>query len=109
MPTVLALKEIPFAPTAFDGVSLIDVLQQRESSELPGYAETYYPEEIPQNEGNGEGNGNVTSCKKAFWLHNHHKLIVHLNSNQYEYYDLTADPYELNNLALFAKGVDLPK
>ncbi len=27
MPTVLALKEIPFAPTAFDGVSLIDVLQ----------------------------------------------------------------------------------
>lgn len=93
-PTILDLMNID-AKINFDGVSLLPILKQGISLNLPAYAETFYPKE--QIEASG-GKYIETKNKKMFRINNKYKIITHLESDELEYYNLEKDPSELKNL-----------
>jgi len=93
-PTILDLMNIDYDTTKFDGTSLLK-LTKNENLELLGYSETFYPEEQNQTL---EKEFSFAKNKKAFTIDNRKKIIVHLDSDTIEYYDLQKDPKELNNL-----------
>jgi arylsulfatase A-like enzyme len=93
-PTILDLMNID-AKINFDGVSLLPILKQGISLNLPAYAETFYPKE--QIEASG-GKYIETENKKMFRINNKYKIITHLESDVLEYYNLEKDSNELKNL-----------
>ena len=93
-PTILDLLEIESKDFCFDGVSLSPIIAG-EKFNLPDYSETYYPEE--QIEATG-GKFKEAKNKTAIRINNRYKYIVHLASEEKEFYDLIPDPDEKNNI-----------
>jgi len=94
-PTILDLCDLPREVYNFDGVSLGPVIRNGwPVPELIGYSETFYPEEQLE-ASHGEIGGGV---RKAFRIANRYKIILDLSSEVVEFYDLTHDPNETNNL-----------
>jgi arylsulfatase A-like enzyme len=93
MPTTLALLGLPYNKDEFDGISLLPVIDGATPS-LPGYSETFYPEEQTQ-----ATNGKFSNVrnKKAVRISGK-KVIYHLDSDELEVYNLADDPNEVNNL-----------
>jgi len=79
-----------------DGTSLADVLQREgQVGDRIGYSETFYPREQVKAT---KGMFDWTRDKKAFRVANRYKLIIHLDSDEVEAYDLASDPLETKNL-----------
>jgi arylsulfatase A-like enzyme len=94
-PTVMEMLGIE-AQHKVDGISLANVLKgEGQVGERVGYSETFYPGEQTKATG---GMFNWTHDKKAIRIDNRYKIIVHLDSDNVEAYDLTADPLETKNL-----------
>ena len=76
-----------------DGVSLIPAIKQNKELNIIGYSETFYPEEqaVKNNEFAFAKN------KKAVRIANKHKIIMHLDSNKIEVFDLEKDPNEVED------------
>ncbi|WP_395021495.1 sulfatase [Robinsoniella sp. RHS] len=95
-PTIVDLLDINMGDHHFDGISLRDVAFGRQSPNLLGYSETFYPEEMKQM---GKADFRENS-KKSFIVKNRYKIIVDLDSDKIEYFDLEEDPNEEHNLLL---------
>lgn len=93
-PTVLELLNIKYSKNTLDGTSLLPIIEDNVSLNLLGYSETFYPEEQTQSTGKFSYAGN----KISFRVDNKHKIIFHLNSSDFEVYDLEKDSNELNNI-----------
>lgn len=94
-PTVFELFDIKTNSMNFDGISLAPLVIKDKQMNLPAYCETFYP--LEQN----ETNNNKFSCaknKKAVVIENKHKIIVEMDSDKLEIYDLDSDPDEKRNL-----------
>jgi|GEM_PF-3319305 len=94
-PTILELLGIKYGAKQFDGTSLIPFLKNKKNTNLVAYSETYYPEE--QTAATKGKFANVKN-KKSLRIDNKYKIIVQLNSNKVELYDLEKDPNELVDL-----------
>lgn len=92
-PTVLSLLHIKSAHK-IDGVSLLPVIKNGSNLNLPGYSETFYPEEQTL----ATGKFKFAKNKIAIRFANKYKYIFHLNSDQIELYDLKKDKNENKNL-----------
>lgn len=93
-PTILELLKVKHKPSAFDGVSLLPLVEGK-SLNLVGYSETMYPKE--QTEAT-KGQFANASNKKSFRIANRYKIIEEIDGDDIEIYDLLNDPNELNNL-----------
>lgn len=93
LPTILNLLKINSASYNLDGISLSPLLKGKKIS-LPGYSETFYPEEQTAAT-NGKFSG--AKNKKSLRINNEFKTILSLGDDAIEYYDLKNDPDELNN------------
>jgi arylsulfatase len=93
LPTIAELFDIPITQP-IDGVSLLPILTENKNLMLPGYSETFYPEE----QAKATGKFKHVKNKIALRTSNASKFIFHLNSNHVEMYDLKNDPHEKNNL-----------
>ncbi len=87
-PTIMSLFDFQ-EKLDFDWVSLVDMVNNKERENLVWYSETFYPEEQKEFQ-------NVSN-KKSIRIDNKEKVIVHLNSDPIEIYDLVNDPNESNN------------
>lgn len=95
-PTVIDLLKIKNSlPRKLDGVSLVSLIKKGELISLPAYSETLYPSE--QNEVSGNKFPNAKD-KKAVIFENKYKVIMHVDSDAIEIYDLEHDPNEKTNL-----------
>jgi arylsulfatase A-like enzyme len=94
MPTTLELLGIQKKDISFDGTSILPAIDGMRSS-FPAYSETFYPEEQTAATG---GRFAESRNKRSIIFDNKYKIIMNLGSNAMEYYDLKADPNELNNL-----------
>jgi len=94
-PTILTLLGEKYDSSQFDGTSLVGIANELETKQLLAYSETFYPEEQ-----NAATNGKYPDAKNktSYRINNREKLI--LTDDDKEYYDLNADPNELNNLWL---------
>lgn len=92
-PTICELLD--FTLPTNDGFSLVGTINGKSPVvDLPAYSETMYPEE--QNLAtNNKYPG--TKNKTSFRINNSHKIIIE-EGDMHEYYDLKADPNELNNI-----------
>lgn len=97
-PTILSLLKIK-NDHKNDGVSLLPIIKNNVNLNLPGYSETFYPEEQAQSTGKFSHVKNKIALRFA----NKHKSIFHLNSDFVEIYDLEKDKNEMNNLYKFLK------
>ena len=96
LPTTLDLLGIKRENLRLDGVSLVPfVLGEVEHLDLPAYSETFYPEEQTAATG---GKFSRVRNKKSLRSKNSDKVIMHLESDDVEVYDLQKDPNELKNL-----------
>ncbi len=86
MPTILDLLDIK-TDNQFDGFNLLKTTEE-EGKQLLGYSETFFPEEIKSG----------ISRKKSFRLNNTYKVIIGLDNDAIEFYNLIADPNEQNNM-----------
>lgn len=87
-PTIMSLFDFE-ENLSFDWVSLVNMVDDKERHDLVWYSETFYPEEQKEFQ-------NITN-KKSIRIENKEKVIVHLNSDQIEMYNLVSDPNELTN------------
>jgi len=94
MPTTLELMGIEYNKEKFDGVSLLPIIQHGVKLNLLGYSETFYPDELLDSQTQIINIKN----KKSFVIDNKHKIILHLESDNVEYYDIENDPNETKNL-----------
>lgn len=92
-PTVLELLNIKHDKKTLDGTSLLPIVTDNIDLKLLGYSETFYPEEQAQS----TGKFSHVKNKIAFRINNKHKIIFHLDSSDFEVYNLEKDPNELNN------------
>jgi arylsulfatase len=92
--TLLDILQIKYAPEEFDGISLRAIVESRVKCHLQGYSETFYPVEQTQ----ATKKYTYSRNKKAFRIENRYKVIIHLDSDITEFYDLLKDPMEKNNL-----------
>ena len=96
MPTILELFGIKHLSRKIDGVSLVPLLQRRQSNfYLPAYSETFYPEEQTAAT---HGKFSNAKNKKSLRIDNKHKIIFNLDSDKVELYNLEKDPNEQLNL-----------
>lgn len=93
-PTILDLFKIKFDFVELDGVSLLPLLKRKKIN-LPAYSETFYPEE--QTEAT-KGKFSLAKNKKSLRINNHYKVIINLESDFIEFYDIENDPNELTNI-----------
>lgn len=99
VPTIVDLLDIHISEYCFDGISLRDIIFRRQFPNLLGYSETFYPEEMKQL---GKTHFRENS-KKSFTIKNRYKIILHLDSDKIEYFDLEEDPNEEHNLFTYSK------
>lgn len=92
-PTVLSLLDIKLTHK-IDGVSLFPIIKNGSNLNLPGYSETFYPEEQTLATGKFKNVKNKISIRFA----NRYKYIFHMNSDKVELYDLEKDKNEKKNL-----------
>lgn len=97
-PTILSLLKIK-NDYKNDGVSLLPVIKKNINLNLPGYSETFYPEEQAKSTGKFTDVKNKISLRIA----NKYKYIFNLNSDKIEIYDLENDKNEKNNLYVSSK------
>jgi arylsulfatase len=96
MPSCLEMLHIDI-PQDLDGRSLASAITLgAKFVDRPGYCETFYPTEQTHATG---GQFSWTRNKKCVRIANQHKVIIHLESDQVEVYDLRNDPNEDRNLA----------
>jgi len=88
LPTILELFGFDYN-NEYDWISLIKIIKREEVRDLLWYSETFYPEEQKEFQ-------NIYN-KKSVRINNKEKVIVHLNSDLLEIYDLVNDPNELRN------------
>ncbi|MDD4938320.1 MAG: sulfatase [Candidatus Shapirobacteria bacterium] len=93
LPTTLDLIKVK-EELKIDGISLMPIIKKGINLNLPGYSETFYPEEQTKSTGKYKNSKN----KIAYRINNDYKSIFHLNSNKVEIYDLANDKNELVNL-----------
>jgi len=91
-PTILELFKVK-TNERFDGVSLLPAIKGKEMN-LPGYSETFYPEEQRQTTGKFKNSRNL----KALRLANKYKIIWEADGDRVEAYDLQKDFKEENDL-----------
>lgn len=94
MPTTLDLLGIPKNNICFDGVSILPAINGKKLN-LPAYSETFYPEEQTAATG---GKFSEVCNKRSIRIKNSEKIIIHLDSDHIEVYDLKQDPDEMKNL-----------
>jgi len=90
-PTILDMFNIKHEK--LDGETLLPIIKG-DKRELLGYCETYYPEEQTQATG---GKFSEANNKQAFIIDNNFKIIINLESNEFEFYNLKTDPDEKTN------------
>lgn len=71
------------------------IVKNNKNLDLLGYSETYYPEE--QTSAIGDKFSNIRN-KKSFRIDNKHKIIIDINGDGLEYYNVDKDPNELDNI-----------
>ena len=94
MPTVLDLAKIK-NEINFDGVSLLPIISKNAKLNLPGYSETFYPEEQTAATGKYKNTRNLKSMR----FENKDKVIWQESGDKIETYNLIIDPLENNNLS----------
>jgi len=94
-PTVFELFDIKTNGMNFDGISLAPLVIKNKQMNLPAYCETFYPQE--QNETNNNKFSHAKN-KKAVVIENKYKIIIEMDSDKLETYDLDSDPDEKRNL-----------
>ncbi|OQA30564.1 MAG: Sulfatase [archaeon ADurb.Bin336] len=92
-PTIIELESIKFN-SKIDGKSVIKIINGLDKEDRQGYSETFYPEE----QGAKHKNLKFVKNKKSLRINNKFKVIVNLDSNLIELYDLQTDPNEKINL-----------
>jgi len=94
LPTILYLLKIKYGSNKLDGFSLLPLLKGKKI-DLPGYSETFYPEEQTVAT---KGKFAYAKNKKSVRISNNYKIINNLGSDIVECYNLKNDPNELKNL-----------
>ena len=79
----------------FDGVSLLPIISKNAKLNLPGYSETFYPEEQTAATGKYKNTRNLKSMR----FENKDKVIWQESGDKIETYNLIIDPLENNNLS----------
>ncbi len=93
LPTILNLLKIKYGSNKLDGFSLLPLFKGKKM-DLPGYSETFYPEEQTAA---AKGKYAYAKNKKSV-RSNNYKIISNLGSDIIECYNLKNDPNELKNL-----------
>lgn len=95
-PTITDLLKVKKSlPIRLDGVSLLPLIKSKAAMSLPAYCETLYPSE--QNKVSGNKFPDAKD-KKAVVFDNKYKVIMHVDNDLIEVYDLEHDPNEKTNL-----------